>query len=101
MSDQPTRQKAEPRSGEDTSQEWEIFIRLDKGDPMRHAGSVTAPSADIAHEHTSQLLIHHAQDVWVTLADNMHRYSTYRLDGQDRRETLESSVESQAQEINE
>lgn len=101
MSEQPIRQHIEAPSREDGSREWEIFIRPDQADPLRHAGSVTAPSADVAHEHASRLLTRDVQDVWVALADEMHRYSAYELASGDRLEQLESDLASQTRDVGE
>lgn len=67
-----------PRGGE--RREWEIFVRDEESDPMRHVGSVSAPSPGVAHEQATRLFAWFAEDVWICPADEMHRYSTHQLD---------------------
>ncbi len=67
--------------------QWEVFVRNEAGDPMRHVGSVAAASATEAHEHASRLFGWYAEDIWLCPADAVERYSTRGLadavDGQD------------------
>lgn len=68
-----------PRSDDDP--EWEVFVRNDGEDePLRHVGSVTAPTADEAHRVASRLFGWYATDVWLTRADAVHRYGVHDLD---------------------
>ena len=62
------------------TRQWEVFVRDEEGDPMRHVGSVTAPSADVAYEQAARLFGWYATDVWVCPAEAMARYSTHDLD---------------------
>jgi len=59
--------------------EWEVFVRSDADDSMRHVGSVRAESADDAHELASRLFAWHATDVWVCPSAEMARYTTHDL----------------------
>lgn len=61
--------------------EWEVFLREDETDPLRHVGSVSAPSADVAHEEATKLFGWCVRDVWVCPAEAVRRYSTHTLDG--------------------
>ncbi|PCR89788.1 Htur_1727 family rSAM-partnered candidate RiPP [Natrinema ejinorense] len=61
------------------TRQWEVFIRNEEGDPMRHVGSVAAASATAAHEHASRLFGWYAADVWLCPADAVERYSTRGL----------------------
>ncbi|QZX99279.1 Htur_1727 family rSAM-partnered candidate RiPP [Halobaculum rubrum] len=65
----PVRQ---PRA--DDVPEWEVFLRESSGDPLRHAGSVTAPSADVAHEQASTLFPD-ASTQWLARSDRVARFS--------------------------
>lgn len=64
--------------GNPTAQ-WEVFIRNEAGDPMRHVGSVAAASATEAHEHAGRLFGWYAVDLWVCPAESVERFSTRGL----------------------
>lgn len=57
-----------------------MFVREDEADPMRHVGSVSAPTAEVAHEQATRLFAWFAADVWICPADETHRFSTHELD---------------------
>src|SRR6056297_2527476 len=59
--------------------QWEVFVRAEAADPMRHVGSVAAASATEAHEHASRLFGWDAADVWLCPAEAVERYSTRGL----------------------
>lgn len=61
------------------TRQWEVFVRDEEGDPMRHVGSVAAASASEAHEHASRLFGWYAVDVWLCPAEAVERYSTRGL----------------------
>jgi rSAM-partnered protein len=65
-----------PRS--DATREWETFRRVDPDEPLRHVGSVTAPTAETAHEHADRLFPD-AGTLWLCPADAVARFSTRRL----------------------
>lgn len=71
----------EPRGGD--AREWEVFVRDTEDDPLRHVGSVTAPSAEIANEQASRLFAWYATDLWLCPADETRRYSTRSLGDTD------------------
>ena len=58
---------------------WEVFVPESESDLMRRAGTVAAPSPDVAHEEATGLFGWHARDVWLCPADETHRFSTYSL----------------------
>lgn len=62
--------------------EWEIFIRDNTADSLRHAGSISAPTADVAHIQTTKLFGWYATDIWVCPATAVRRYSTHTFDEQ-------------------
>ncbi|MFC6784613.1 Htur_1727 family rSAM-partnered candidate RiPP [Halobaculum halobium] len=62
----------EPRA--DDSTEWEVFLRGSAADPLRHAGSVTAPSSDVAHEQASTLFPD-ASTLWLMRSDSVARFT--------------------------
>jgi rSAM-partnered protein len=62
-----------------TEREWELFVRDDGATPLKHVGSVTAPSAEVAHELAADLFGWEATDVWLCPASSVHRYSTNSL----------------------
>ncbi|MFD1569168.1 Htur_1727 family rSAM-partnered candidate RiPP [Halorubrum laminariae] len=58
---------------------FEIFVREEEADPLRHVGSVAASTPDAAHEEASALFAWFARDVWVCPAEETHRYSAESL----------------------
>ena len=58
---------------------FEVFLREAEADPLRHVGTVAAPTPDVAHEEASTLFGRHARDVWVCPAEETHRYSAEPL----------------------
>ncbi|EMA59248.1 Htur_1727 family rSAM-partnered candidate RiPP [Halorubrum lipolyticum] len=58
---------------------FEVFVREAEADPLRHVGTVAAPTPDAAHEEASKLFAWYARDVWVCPADETHRYSAESL----------------------
>jgi rSAM-partnered protein len=59
--------------------EWEVFVRGDGEDPMRHVGSVRAADPDGAHEIASRLFAWHAETVWVCPSAEVTRYPSHAL----------------------
>ncbi|WP_128904462.1 Htur_1727 family rSAM-partnered candidate RiPP [Halorubrum amylolyticum] len=66
---------------------FEVFVREEEADPLRHVGTVAAPTPDAAHEEASKLFAWYARDVWVCLADETHRYSAESLADEEGGET--------------
>ena len=62
---------------------FEVFVREEEADPLRHVGTVAAPTPDAAHEEASKLFAWYARDVWVCPADETHRYSAESLAGEE------------------
>ena len=71
-----------PRSAD--GRRFEVFVREAEADPLRHVGTVAAPTPDAAHEEASALFARYARDVWVCPAEETHRYSVESLAGDDR-----------------
>ena len=63
---------SQPRA--DDSPEWEVFLRESSAAPLRHAGSVTAPSSEVAHEQASTLFPD-ASTLWLARSDHVARFS--------------------------
>jgi rSAM-partnered protein len=80
----------EPRT--DGGDEWEVFVRTDPADPLCHAGSVTAPTAETAHEH-ADALFGDAESVWLCPTDEVARFATRTL-GADEREDADHTPEA-------
>jgi rSAM-partnered protein len=68
---------SEPRG--DETLEWEIFVREAAADALRHAGSVSAPSVDVAREQAATLVDHAAHTLWLCPSPEVHRFSTRSL----------------------
>jgi len=66
-----------PRSAD--GRRFEVFVREEAADPLRHVGTVAAPTPDAAHEEASKLFAWYARDVWVCPASETHRYSAESL----------------------
>ncbi|WP_018258767.1 Htur_1727 family rSAM-partnered candidate RiPP [Halomicrobium katesii] len=66
----------EPRDA--VSREWELFVREHESDPLTHAGSVSAPSADIAREQARQLFDWSAEALWLCPAEAVERCQAER-----------------------
>lgn len=63
--------------------QWEVFLRDERTEPLRHVGSVAASSADGAVEHAAALFDWHAADLWVCPAESVERYSSRPLSTAD------------------
>lgn len=72
-----TATKGGPRSAD--GRRFEVFVRETESDPLRHVGTVAAPTPDVAHEEASKLFAWYARDVWVCPAEETHRYSASSL----------------------
>lgn len=79
-------------------QEWEMFIRDDSGDPLQHAGSISAPTADVAHIQATKLFGWYATDIWLCPASDVRRYSTHTLDEQADSVNLDIDSEERSHE---
>ncbi|TKX86845.1 rSAM-partnered protein [Halorubrum sp. SS5] len=66
-----------PRSAD--GRRFEVFVREAESDPLRHVGTVAAPTPDVAHEEASKLFAWYARDVWVCPAAEVSRYSAESL----------------------
>jgi rSAM-partnered protein len=79
MAEPTERRRVDDGDRAPNGREWEVFVRSEGGDPMRHVGSVRATDADGAHELASRLFAWHADDVWVCPSAEMTRYTTHDL----------------------
>ena len=70
-----------PRSAD--GRRFEVFVREAESDPLRHVGTVAAPTPDVAHEEASKLFAWYARDVWICPAEETHRYSASSLANED------------------
>ncbi|POG55011.1 Htur_1727 family rSAM-partnered candidate RiPP [Haloferax marisrubri] len=57
----------------DGSRQWEVFYRDASAEPMRHVGSVSAPSEDLATEQARTLFGDGDADLWLAPADEFLR----------------------------
>jgi rSAM-partnered protein len=67
---------AEPRA--DGVREWEAFVRTGSDESLRHVGSVTAPTAETAHEHAGTLFPG-VEALWLCPTDEVVRFATRTL----------------------
>lgn len=68
-----TATKTGPRSAD--GRRFEVFIREAEPEPLRHVGTVAAPTPDVAHERAGELFGRGPRDVWLCPAEETHRYS--------------------------
>jgi len=61
----------EPRG--DRTREWELFVRESTDESLRHAGSVSAPTAEVAREQATTLFGFAAETLWLCPADETVR----------------------------
>ncbi|MEF8790781.1 MAG: Htur_1727 family rSAM-partnered candidate RiPP [Haloarculaceae archaeon] len=66
----------------DGSDEWEAFVRPTRAEPLRHVGSVSAPTAETAHEAAGRL-VPDAHAVWLCPTDAVERFDERSLAGTD------------------
>ena len=64
----------------EASRGWEVFVREDATEPLRHVGSVEGPSADVAGEHAEQLFGWSAETLWLCPTDETRRYTSNTLE---------------------
>ena len=77
MTDSKRMRVTEPRG--DTTPEWEVFLRADRSESLRHVGSVSAPSAAVAREQAADLFGWTAHTLWVCPAENVARFTEREL----------------------
>jgi len=92
MTDSKRMRVTEPRG--DTTPEWEVFLRADRSESLRHVGSVSAPSAAVAREQAADLFGWTAHTLWVCRADDVARFTERELGG--GRSAAESTSEAEA-----
>jgi rSAM-partnered protein len=63
----------QPRAGEDSS--WEVFVRDDADDQLRHVGTLPAPSERQAYDRARRLFGWFVHDIWLTPAADVGRFS--------------------------
>ncbi|MFC5367325.1 Htur_1727 family rSAM-partnered candidate RiPP [Salinirubrum litoreum] len=88
------RRVAEPRA--DETREWEVFVRETPEEPLRHAGSVTAPNADVAHEAADTLFERTADTIWCAPTDAVARFTTRELDSEYAEESVGENRDADA-----
>ena len=82
--------------------EWEVFVRDDTSDPVRHVGSVTATNVERAREHSARLFAWYADDLWLCPADDLVRYSTHSLEhtaGEDDASSEQATATSNDEQV--
>ncbi|WP_418279982.1 Htur_1727 family rSAM-partnered candidate RiPP [Halorubrum sp. DTA98] len=88
--------KSGPRSAD--GRRFEVFIRDEEPDPLRHVGTIAAPTPDAAHEEASKLFGWYARDVWICPAAETYRYSAEEFAGEDDSSTVGSGDEHAAED---
>lgn len=80
MVERAERYRREEQPPGDPEPEWEVFVRETETGPLRHVGSVSAPTADVAYEQATRLFAWYADGLWLCPATAVHRYTTHDLD---------------------
>ncbi|MCQ4332662.1 Htur_1727 family rSAM-partnered candidate RiPP [Natronomonas sp. F2-12] len=93
MVERTERRRIEDGDRAPNGREWELFVRSDGSDPMRHVGSVRAADAEGAYELATRLFAWHAEDVWVCPSAAVTRYTTHDL--AEDAPTVEPSTDSE------
>jgi len=75
----------------DRTREWELFVRDAPGEPLRHAGSVSAPTAEIAREQATRLFGWTAEALWLCPADETRRFAADGVALSDRANPTDQS----------
>jgi rSAM-partnered protein len=94
MVEKPSRARLSERDAPDGTREWEVFVRDESDDALRHVGRITAPSAEDAHERASRLFGWYAESIWLCPATEVARYSTHDLD--DERDPIDQDGEAES-----
>jgi rSAM-partnered protein len=81
MNDDQTGRSRVDAPRHDGVDEWEVFFRTEPTEPLFHAGSVTAATAEAAHEHAGALF-EDAESIWLCPTDDVARFTTRTL-GED------------------
>ena len=101
MVEQTNRTDASNGSRAADGRRFEVFVRETEADPLRHVGTVAAPTPDTAHERADEIFGHQVRDVWVCPAEETHRYSAESLAADagstgDRADPPERDAETEA-----
>lgn len=99
MVDTPDRYRVREYPRDAMEHEWEVFVREVDTEPLRHVGSVSAHSADVAYEKATKLFAWYATDIWVCPARTVYRYTTETLDEQAEPVPLETGDEPRTREL--
>jgi rSAM-partnered protein len=59
----------------DETPEWEVFCRETAAEPLRHVGSVSAPTEAVAHEQASSLFGGETHSLWLCPAASIARFT--------------------------
>ena len=78
MTESTERSRVDGGSRAADGREWEVFLRPAVDEPARHAGSVTAPSAALAHEQAATLF-GDAAGIWLCPAADTVRFESEAL----------------------
>ncbi|RKD97701.1 Htur_1727 family rSAM-partnered candidate RiPP [Halopiger aswanensis] len=93
MVEKARRSKVEYDDSDAPIPQWEVFVRDEESDPLRHVGSVAAENPTDAHEQASKLFGWYSVDLWVCPADEVVRFST---DGDADADAADSGADADA-----
>jgi rSAM-partnered protein len=74
MVEKPVHYRVEHQPSADTDPAWEVFVRDDADDQLRHVGTLPAPSARTAYDQARRLFGWFLEDLWLCPASEVRRY---------------------------
>ena len=83
----------------DTGREWELFVREETADPLRHVGSVNGPTAAVARERAESLFGWTAEAMWLCPADEVRRTGGRTLCGDGDEKSVEGRGDAAETEV--
>jgi rSAM-partnered protein len=98
MVERPERRRSRDRPPGDPEPEWEVFVRSEETAPLRHVGSVSAPTVEVAYEQATRLFAWYAEALWLCAATDMHRFTTHELDDEARAVQVTTGEERRTRE---
>lgn len=75
MVEKPVHYRVEAESRETGDPPWEVFVRDERDEQLRHVGTIPAPSPRAAYDRARRLFGWFVQDLWIVPATEVWRYS--------------------------
>jgi rSAM-partnered protein len=75
MVEKPVHYRIEHQPREGTDPSWEVFLRDEADDRLRHVGTISAPTERAAYDRARRLFGWFLHEIWLTPATDVHRFS--------------------------